>query len=288
MGIGSSKIPSPPPGQILKFIGIKDLDKIYDLFEIYVRSIDHIRTEVDLRFTDFIKSLGAAKLWEIYNNFPEILKMYFLVLAIHRKGEITYSNEGPLEIRVNKKLFPSYVKKLIETFEEYHSALKKCKNKLTRALQGIKIGEIERSMRRSRVNNESSHSFDSFSDSNQENNELTSQEQRSKIEMIKKHVDWIYDNAVFHLQQEKYSPIDMITAIEIIDKNNKVILKTCESIELYRNLEEKFIEETRKVLQEATTPQRKDKMIQQVAQAVHEKIFVPCEIVSYFWPYPDR
>ena len=290
MGCGNSKIPKSPPGQVLKFIGHPKIDKIYEDYEIFVREVDHIRTEVDLRFSDFIKSLGAAKLWEIYNDFTEILKMYFLVLAINLKGEmrkIKYNEEISPFIHVNKKRFSYYAKKTIDNFEDYAIALKFCKEKLDKAVSKIDVDDIRRSIHESQDIQEL---FDSGENLNAQISERKHEikDKDSKIVYIKKTMNWIYDNIIEILKDNKYSKHEMIASIEIIDNNNKSILKSCEAIELYQKLQTEFKESLRTVYQEINTSQRKDKMIQQIAQAVHEKIFIPSEVVSYFWPYPDR
>jgi hypothetical protein len=87
MGFASSKIPSTYPGQALKLVGIEEIDSYLVTFEPIVKQIDHIRTEVDLRFSDLIDSLGANKFWERGIGFNEIMKMLIIVLSInHEKG----------------------------------------------------------------------------------------------------------------------------------------------------------------------------------------------------------
>ena len=290
MGLGKSKIPKPPPGQVLKFIGHPSIDKVYEDYEVFVREVDHIRTEVDLRFSDFIKSIGAAKLWEIYNDFTEIIKMYFLVLAINLKGEmrrIKYNKDSSPFIHVNKKRFSSHVKQVIDNFEDYTKALRICKKKLDAALMNINIENIRKSIYQSQHNRKNSDSLDSLRTDKSDDNQIKMNKER-QIDYINNNMIWIYDNIIDILREAEYSTIDMIASIEIIDTNNKVIIKSCESIELYQKLESDFKVLISKVYEETDTPQRKDKMIQQIAQAVHEKIFIPSEVVSYFWPYPDR
>ena len=290
MGLGKSRIPKPPPGQVLKFIGHAKIDKIYKDYEGFVREVDHIRTEVDLRFSDFIKSIGAAKLWEIYNDFGEILKMYFLVLAINLKGEmrrIKYNKELSPFIHVNKKRFSTHVRQVINNFEDYTKALKQCKKKLNTALMRIDIENIRKSIHENAHNQEMSESSESLNTDKSDDIVITLNKER-QIEYISSTMNWIYDKITEILQGEGYSTIDMISSIEIIDSNNKAIIKSCESIELYQKLEKDFKDLLSKVYEETDTPQRKDKMIQQIAQAVHEKIFIPSEVVIYFWPYPDR
>ena len=290
MGLRNSRIPQSPPGQVLKFIGHPKIDKIYADYEIFVREVDHIRTEVDLRFSDFIKSLGAAKLWEIYNEFTEILKMYFLVLAINLKGEmrmIKYNEDISPFIHVNKKRFSSYVKKTIDNFDDYARALKYCKEKLNQAVFNIDVDDIRRSIHESQ---DTQGLCDSVENLNYDrgNREHKMNDKESKIVYIKETMNWIYDKIIEILQDNQYSNSEMIASIEIIDTNNKIILKSCEAIEIYQKLETEFKSTLSIVYKEIKTSQRKDKMIQQIAQAVHEKIFIPSEVVSYFWPYPDR
>ena len=62
MGFSSSKIKTPLPDQILKLPGIEEYDEIYEDLEENIKNIQEIRTELDLRFTDFIRALGADKL----------------------------------------------------------------------------------------------------------------------------------------------------------------------------------------------------------------------------------
>lgn len=288
MGFSHSRIPETTPGQILKLTGIDLIDKIYEDLEIFVREVDHIRTDVDLRFTDFIKSLGASKLWEIYSNLQEILKMYLLVLAINLKGEtirISYNESLIPYIHINQKVFSYNVRRMISDFEDYTKALKDAKVKLNEVItsedmQNIKEIEIEES-------EGSQMSISSISLRGGRDNSV-SLERKNCIDHIKNHTSKIYKYSVRLLKKEHYTTSDMIAAIEIIDANNKAITKACESIEIYTDLEAKFKTELENVYREIQGDQRRDKMIQQIAHAVHEKILAPSEIVKFFWPYPDR
>lgn len=288
MGFSHSQIPETTPGQILKLTGLEPIDDIYKELEIFVRKVDHIRTEVDLRFTDFIKSLGASKLWEIYSNLEEILKMYLLVLAINLKGEtirINYDQSIIPYIHVNAKVFPYNVRKVINDFEGYLHALKNAKENLNEVIRSEAIKNIKEI-----VLDESEGSQLSVDDiSIRESRDNGRNSDRAVcIDRIKSHTLKIYKYSVRLLKSKNYTTPDMIAAIEIIDTNNKTIIKACESIEIYSGLEAKFLENLNTVYKETQGAQRKDKMIQQVAHAVHEKILSPSEIVKFFWPYPDR
>lgn len=294
MGFSQSKIPESTPGQILKLTGVNEIDKVYEDLEDFAKDVDQIRTEVDLRFTDFIKSLGASKLWEIFNQLSEILRMYILVLAINLKGEIIqigYNEQELPYLIINKKHFPYNVRSLISDFEDYTFALKDAKERLQKIVNSKMKG----------VNNLKFHLEDDELDSQSEFpvrieeihpsinlDNSKSNERLNNIQQININVNTIYSNSVRLLTKKNYSTADMISAIEIIDQNNKIILKSCESIDIYSRLENNFKTTLNQVYNEAKGAQRKDKMIQQIAHAVHEKILAPSEIVKFFWPYPDH
>ena len=95
MGGYNSKIPSPHPGQMLKFIGLPEYNDFFEKLEEEVKQIDHIRTEIDLRFTDFIRSLGVDRIWEKYPEFDQMIGILLIVLVVNGKGGLTnivYSN----------------------------------------------------------------------------------------------------------------------------------------------------------------------------------------------------
>ena len=294
MGFSQSKIPETTPGQILKLVGLPDIDKAYEDLEDFVKDVDHIRTEVDLRFTDFIKSLGASKLWEIYNQLSEILRMYILVLAINLKDEIIRIEYDELVrpyIIVNKKHFPYSVRRLISNFEDYTFALTDAREKLREIVTSDRIRGV----------NKLKFEIEDYQDELDTENQLLaaesirvdvdnskSREVINNIQQIKINVNTIYKNSVRLLQRENYNTADMISAIERIDENNKTIIKACESIDIYSGLEASFRSVLTVVYQDAKGAQRKDKMIQQIAHAVNEKILSPSEIVKFFWPYPDH
>ena len=93
-----SQIQAPRPGQILLYTGISDFDKVYDQCEKPLKELMEYRTELDIRTTDFIKSLGAEKNWERRGNLKEVVNMMLVVLSASGNGNldsinVTYTHE---------------------------------------------------------------------------------------------------------------------------------------------------------------------------------------------------
>lgn len=247
MGSSSSKVPAPHQGQALKLIGLPDYDEFYKSYESHVKRIDHIRTEVDLRFTDFIKSLGATKLWERCSKFEEMMKMMIVVLATNGKGDINSIlwTEEPPYIQFVSHEYSKQIKRLIEDFSQYVNRVNYYQKEL-----------------------------------------LEIQDKFLKQELDKK-LEEINEKAADDVIQNQYSTEDMIRCMEIVDENYKEIMKAVDSVDKLIDLDETVKSEIFKVFKESKAQPRVDRIIQQVAQAMFEGLSSPETIVRYFWPYPN-
>ncbi|OMJ82646.1 hypothetical protein SteCoe_16564 [Stentor coeruleus] len=247
MGNNSSKVPTPHQGQALKLIGLKEYDDFYKSYESHVKRIDYIRTEVDLRFTDFIKSLGATKLWERCSKFQEMMKMMIIVLATNGKGDINsilWTEEPPYIQFVSHK-YSKQIKRLIEDFSQYV----------------FRVHDYQKEL-------------------------LEIQDNFYKQELNKR-LDDINEKAADDVIEKEYSTEDMIRCMEIVDQNYREIMKAVDSVDKLIDLDETVKSEIFEVFKESKAQPRVDRIIQQVAQAMFQGLSSPEMIVRYFWPYPN-
>lgn len=247
MGFASSKIPSTYPGQALKLVGIEEIDSYLVTFEPIVKQIDHIRTEVDLRFSDLIDSLGANKFWERGIGFNEIMKMLIIVLSInHEKGieSVKFKETSPFLIYDTTKV--SYkIRWLYNDYRDYVMAVSSSAEKL-KSIQ------------------------DNFnSDQVLENCESFNEEIMEKVVSL------------------EYSTDEMIRACEILDEDCNLIKKALNSMKKIIKLNEVIRVDIRFVYDESFSTAKFPKIIQQCALAKHQGLHTPETIVRFFWPYPN-
>ncbi|OMJ73858.1 hypothetical protein SteCoe_27374 [Stentor coeruleus] len=247
MGFSSSKIPSAAPGQALKLTGIKKIDKLYNELEEEVKKIEFSRTEVDLRFTDFIRSLGCEKLWERCPEFYEIMRIFIVVIATNGKGTsngIIFEKDEPPYLKCQYKGYSFKIKKLIKNYEDY-------------------IMTVE--------------------DINKKIDDLKNHFGEELISRIEEQ----YKNVTKYAIRSKYEMDDMLTCIDIVDKNNKRIIKCTENVSKLLDLPEDLKTLIWKVFDQSCKPPFLDKIIQQAAQARIEGLTSPEAIVKLFWPLPS-
>lgn len=243
----TSKIPTSYPGQVLKLIGIDEIDIFYMTQEANIQRIDHVRTEVDLRFTDFLRNLGARKLWERCPNFQEVMRMLIVVLSTNGKGNIhsiAWQDESPY-INFESNVFSYKLRLLIEDYTDYVNTVESFKNEML----------------------ELKNNFD--------------------LQIIQPTLKSIYKEVTEKLINAGYSTNDMITCVEIIDKNDSLIRKSISNMDKLIHLAAILKNDIKIVFDESKIPPRLDKIIQQAAQAMFEGLSTPETIVTYFWPYPS-
>ena len=139
MGGTSSRIPAFYPGQALKLIGISTYDDFFRDLEKEMINIDYVRTELDLRFTDFIRSLGCAKLWERCPDFEEMVRIMIVVLVTNGKGKlanITYKEKSPY-LYFNISYYSYYMRALINDYNEFIRAVDTLINQLQPSYQKL-------------------------------------------------------------------------------------------------------------------------------------------------------
>ena len=247
MGFASSKIPSTYPGQALKLVGIEEIDSHLVTFEPIVKQIDHIRTEVDLRFSDLIDSLGASKFWERGIGFNEIMRMLIIVLSINDdKGieSIKFEKVCPFLIYDASKV--SYkIKWLYNDFNDYVVAVSSSAEKLKSIQNNFNSQQVL------------------------ENCEIFNEEIMEKTVGM------------------EYSTDEMIKACEILDEDCKLIKKALNSMKKIIELNEVIKKEIKKVYKESFSTEKFPKIIQQCALAKHQGLHTPETIVRFFWPYPN-
>lgn len=246
MGGESSKIPSPYPGQLLKLTGIVEFDEVYEELEESIKEIEYCRIEIDLRFTDYIYSLGAPKLWERCSDFKETLRMMLVVLATNKKGNINSIRYEPSPPYLHFVLaeYSYSIKALVDNFKSYvttvHEISQELKNMET------KFDEIDLNQKLEDIHNE----------------------------LLNKTVE------------NHYCTKDMISVAQIANSNNKLISKSVESLKKIFELGHTIKNEISDVFRESRKSPRLDKIIQQASQAMFEGLGTPEAIVKYFWPYP--
>ena len=245
MGKSSSKIPVSYPDQVLKRTGIAKCDEHLCVLNKDVKAIDDIRTELDLRFTDFIRSLNASYIWEKCPEFKEMIKIMLVVLATNGKGSITTFIDEPPYIEFgnnssfNRMLFP-----VIKNFEAYIDAV----DHLIVQLKELK------------------QRFDDM--------DVTSI------------VDHNYDKIAGYVIEGEYSIHDMVQAVQIVDSNNKNIMKAMTSLEHMLQLPAQVKSDIKFILHEYQKVNILDKILQQILQVIGEGLSSPEAIVNHIWPYP--
>lgn len=243
----TSKIPSSYPGQVLKLTGIDEIDYFYMTQEPNIQRIEKARTEVDLRFTDFLRSLGSTKLWERCPNFQEVMRMMIVVIATNGKADINSMEwtDDPPYIKFECNVFSYKLRLLIEDYSEYIQTV----NSFNEEIKDI------------------NETFDSAT--------------------IKTRLKKIYKNVTDQLIDYQYSTEDMISCVQIVDKNDSVIRKSLTDMNKLCELSTTVKNDIKEVFSESRVPPRIDKIIQQATQAMFEGLKAPETIVNYFWPYPN-
>lgn len=246
MGCKKSKIPPIKPENSLHPIGLPYYDDIYAKVQAQLHKIDEVRTELDVRFTYFIRSLGTSRLWETNPDFKEIFRITLIVLAINGKDEIKKIEfeENSLSVKIDLKDYKKAIHSLIKDFLAYIEAMKDAKV----YLESIQIDFT-----------------------NIELEEFVAESYRLISDIIVK---------------EEYTAKEMILILKRIDANNKVIKKEISSMKSMLELPMKFMEDITLVINECNQKPILDGISQQVAQAMLEGLTSPEALVKYFWPYP--
>jgi hypothetical protein len=231
----------------LKLVGLQEIDDLLITFEPMIKDIDFIRTEVDLRFTDFINTLGANKFWERGIGFNDIVRMLIIVLSInHEKGveSIEFTEDSPY-IKYDSKNVSYKIRWLYSDFKDYVSAVVESSEKLKK----IQV----------------SQNFE----------ELSSTIQSLSNEITEKAIS------------SEYTTDELIESCEIFEADLGIIKKASNSLKKIIRLAENIKLEIRDIIDESFSTSKFPKIIQQCALAKHQGLSTPETIVRFFWPYPN-
>ena len=107
-----------------------------------------------------------------------------------------------------------------------------------------------------------------------------------KEKMIEKFKE-ISDNIIDKTIEKLYNTTEMIQAIQIVEKNNEIIIKSYKSLRKMLALGEIVRKSIKTVVTQSKLSPWFDKIILQVSQAMFEGLSSPDIIVKYFWPHPN-
>ena len=133
MGLFSSKIPSPKPGQILFYVGIPNVDEFYSNLEYSIKMINDLRVELDTRTTDLIKCLGASSVWECNPDIETILRILLTVFAVLGNGYTDNAatiSKSPPYITPKPIIRSRKLRKLVQNFENFMETVTSLENRL--------------------------------------------------------------------------------------------------------------------------------------------------------------
>ena len=241
---GKSQIQAPKPGQILLYTGISEFDKVYDQCEKPLKELLEFRTELDIRTTDFIKSLGAEKNWERRGNLKEVVTMMLVVLSAAGKGNldsinVSYTHEVPF-IKVSMDKLGMSTKRMMKNFEELVIFMDDLPKKLNRLVEKI--------------------------------NKYAARVSEFTKEIARK------------TQEKEFSMKDKLTAIKNTDHNGKYISKAPEDLTELLRISEEAKERIYEACDEAQASPNSDLLITRGVQASAEGLKNPKSIVERFWP----
>lgn len=85
-----------------------------------MKTIDDSRTALDLLTTDFVRSLGAEKHWELNPDLKDLIKMMLVVLSASSRGDLdvlglTYSSEAPY-LHVSLHRVPKMARRIVRYY----------------------------------------------------------------------------------------------------------------------------------------------------------------------------
>lgn len=85
-----------------------------------MKKIEDSRNGLDLLTTDYVRSLGAEKHWELSPDLKEIIRMMLVVLSTAARGDLdklglTYTSESPY-IRLEMKFLPKRIRNVMYAY----------------------------------------------------------------------------------------------------------------------------------------------------------------------------
>ncbi|CAG9320324.1 unnamed protein product [Blepharisma stoltei] len=240
---GKSMIRPQAPGQRLLNTGIPEFDKLFHKCEVPIKLITDCRADLDLYTTDFVKSLGAQRQWELNPSIQELTLMMLVILSTMGKGNmdsigVSYSSESPY-ISVDPKTLKRGAKKMMNFYYQLVNFMAELPTKLEK-LVGELNGLVIKAQDFPKVVSEKCEELN-FS-------------MKDKLLAIK--------NTNSNYKEISSAPVQLTEILRITEEARSRILETCEQAQI--------------------APQS-DRIISRGVQAAAEGLSMPSEIVNKFW-----
>lgn len=241
---GKSKIPAQKPGQILMNSGIPEFDKVFSKCEAPLKVIEDSRTALDLLTTDFVRSLGAEKHWEINPNLKDLMKMVLSVLSASGKGNleavgVSYTSEPPY-LLVNRNALSKGTRKMMDYFYELVKGMSELEGKLDPIIEKV---------------NKAANQVKDFP---------------SKVAQ--------------RAEELEFNMKDKLAAVSNTNKSCKRIMDAPGQITELLRVSEESKHNITQACDQAQIPPHSDRIISRGVQAASEGLKRPADIVNKFWP----